>query len=287
MRTFTKFLDYEILHTGNYRLTTAMIIGGIVAVLIIIFLLWIIKKILFHKSKAKTYNEGNLYSLYQIIKYFIWTIGIIIILEILGFKLHALMAGSAGLLVGVGLGLQSTFNDFIAGLILLFEGSIKVGDILEVDNHIVCMQSIGLRTSEAINRDNIRIIIPNSLITTNKVINWTHQSRKARFRIDIGVTYESDVDLVIKLLKESAGEYIDEAHRDSITVHFTDFGDSALNFRLFFFSSNIFRIEKEKSEIRKIISRKFNENNISIPYPQRDIHIKSTDFHKNTSEIYE
>ena len=140
-------------------------------------------------------------------KYVIWIFTILIILDTIGIKLNVLLAGSAALLVGVGLGLQNTFNDFISGIILLFEGSIKVGDILEIDNDVVKIQIIGLRTSEAMNRDDIVIILPNSLITTNKVINWSHQSKKTRFRINVGVAYGSDVDLVLEILQKSALEH--------------------------------------------------------------------------------
>jgi small-conductance mechanosensitive channel len=113
---------------------------------------------------------------------------------------------------------------------LLFEGSIKVGDILEVDGQVVRILKIGLRTSKAINRDDIVIILPNSLMTSNKVINWSHQEKKTRFRIKVGVAYGSDVDLVIKLLKESALEHPEITHRESILARFIDFGNSSLDF---------------------------------------------------------
>jgi len=188
-------------------------------------------------------------------------------------------------LVGIGLGLQETFNNFISGVILLFEGSVKVGDILEIDGEVVRMQRIGLRTSSAKNRDDIIIILPNSLITTNKVINWSHQSAKTRFRIKVGVAYGSDVDLVMKILKESALEHPEISDKSAIITRFIDFGNSSLDFELLFFSSNIFRIENVKSEIRRVINRKFAENKITIPFPQVDLHFKSDNtgyFNKRT-----
>jgi small-conductance mechanosensitive channel len=193
----------------------------------------------------------------------------------IGISVTVLLAGSAALLVGIGLGLQQTFNDVISGIILLSERSIKIGDILEIDGDIVRIQQIGIRTSKGLNRDEISIIIPNSLITTNKVINWSHQSRKTRFRINVGVAYGSDVDLVLKILEESAQEHLDISDTNLIEVRLINFGNSSLDFQLLFFSKNIFRIEKVKSDIRKIINRKFTENNITIPFPQMDIHYKS------------
>ena len=170
--------------------------------------------------------------------------------------------------------MQSTFKDFISGIILLFEGSIKVGDILEIDNDVVKIKKIRLRTSVAINRDDIIIILPNSLITTNKVINWSHQTKKTRFDIKVGVAYGSDVDLIISILKESASEYLNNEGTSNINVQFLDFGSSSLNFMLLFYSKDIFRIETIKSDIRKVINRKFIKNKITIPYPQIDLHVK-------------
>ncbi len=196
-------------------------------------------------------------------------------IESLGFKITVILAGSAALLVGVGLGLQQTFNDFVSGIILLFERTIKVGDILEIDKSIVKILKIGLRTSDAIDRDDISIILPNSSIINNKVINWSHQSKKARFRIFVNVAYGSDVDLVIKLLIESAVEHPQIFDKNLINARFINFGNSSLDFELLFFSENAFRIENVKSDIRKIINRKFIENHVVVPFPQMDIHIKS------------
>jgi small-conductance mechanosensitive channel len=113
------------------------------------------------------------------------------------------------------------------------------------------------------------------LITTNKVTNWSHQSRKTRFKINVGVAYGSDVDLVLKILEESALEHPDIFDKNLVEVRLVDFGNSSLDFQLLFFSKNIFRIEKVKSDIRKIIHKKFRENNITIPFPQMDVHMKS------------
>lgn len=275
MDTINSFIEFELFKIGKYSLTVGILLTVLFAIIFTKVALWIFKKIIFRKKNLKRFEEGNLHSLYQIIKYVIWIFAILIILETVGLKLNVLLAGSAALLVGIGLGLQNTFNDFISGIILLFEGSIKIGDILEIDNDVVKIQRIGLRTSEAMNRDDIVTILPNSLITTNKVINWSHQSKKTRFRINVGVAYGSDVDLVIEILQKSALEHPEIKDGSSINVRFLNFGNSSLDFALLFFSKNIFRIESVKSEIRIIINRKFIENNITIPFPQIDLHLKS------------
>jgi small-conductance mechanosensitive channel len=275
METLNNVLNFELFSLGNY---TVKISKLVIIVLIIFFtkvILWAIGKALFRKKKYKSLDTGTSYAIFQIIKYVLYVISIGFILETIGIKITILLAGSAALLVGVGLGLQQTFNDIISGLILLTERSIKINDILEVDGDIVKIESIGLRTSKALNRDDISIIIPNSLITTSKVINWSHQSQKARFKIDVGVAYGSDVDLVIKILEESAFEHPDVFNRELVEARLMNFGNSSLDFQLLFFSKNIFRIGKAKSDIRRIINKKFAKNNISIPFPQMDVHFKS------------
>lgn len=251
------------------------ILSIVITLAITRFIIWLIKKALYSKNKLKPFDEGNSYALFQIISYVIWIIAFAIILETIGVKINVLLAGSAALLVGIGLGLQQTFNDIISGVILLFEGSTKVGDVLEIDNDVILVQSIGLRTSKGLNRDEIVVIIPNSQITTNKVINWSHQSKKTRFKINIGVAYGSDVDLVEELLRASVIEHPQIHEQDFIEARFTDFGNSSLDFQILFFSRNVFRIEKVKSEIRKTVNRKFLENKVTIPFPQMDVHVKS------------
>lgn len=275
MDIFNEFIEFEIISLGEFKLKVYTLLSVLIILFVTKLILWIIKKALFRKQKPNKIELGNIYALYQIIKYVIWVIAFGLILESLGIKVTVLIAGSAALLVGVGLGLQQTFNDIISGIILLSERTIKVGDILEIDDDVVTIQNIGLRTSSGLNRDEISIIIPNSAITTNKVINWSHQSMKTRFRINVGVAYGSNVDLVMKVLSESALEHADISDKSSVEVRLVDFGNSSLDFQVLFFSKNIFRIEKVKSDIRKIINQKFTENNISIPFPQMDVYIKS------------
>jgi small-conductance mechanosensitive channel len=266
-----KILEFKLIDTGQYALTVGQLITIIIIIVLTKVILKLIKKALL-KTTPETAEKGNLFALMQIISYVVWIIAIIIILDTIGLKITALLTGSAALLVGVGLGLQQTFNDFISGIILLFEGKTKVGDILEVDNDILILKNIGLRTTEGVDRDGISVFVPNSKIINNKVVNWTHQVRKTRFRIDVGVAYGSNIDLVIQLLKESALEHPEVTDKEKTEARLTDFGDSSLNFQLLFFSHNVFRIERIKSDIRKIINRKFEENNITIPFPQMDVY---------------
>ncbi len=267
-------IKYKIIELDNYSFTVQNIITILVIVIITKIVLSIIRRTLLRVSKIKNERQEDFYTIIKIVNYIIWTIAIIIILNSLGIQITALLTGSAALLVGIGLGLQQTFNDFISGIILLFEGKTKVGDILEIEGKLMTLANIGLRTSEGIDRDGVTIIIPNSKIVTDKVINWTHQEDKIiRFNIKLGVAYGSDVELVIKILESCAIEHPQVINKERVEARFVDFGDSSLNFELFFFSKVIFRIGKIESDIRRAINKKFIENNITIPFPQVDVHI--------------
>lgn len=275
LETITNILEFELLRIANHEIRVFTLVSILVIYVLTKISLYLIRKAIFRKKKFIKTDSGNTYALFQIIKYVIWVIATALILDTLSIKVTVLIAGSAALLVGVGLGLQQTFNDVISGIILLSERSIKIDDVLEIDGDVIKIQSIGLRTSKGLNRDDISIIIPNSLITTNKVINWSHQSQKTRFRINIGVAYGSDVELIIKTLEESAFEHPDIDDRQSIEARLVNFGSSSLDFQLLFFSRNIFRIGKVKSDIHRIINQKFTEKNIIIPFNQLDVNIKN------------
>lgn len=279
MEIINKFLDFEILHLGDYSLKVYHIFSVLIILLITKIIIWIINKALKNKKLIKI-EENNSHAVFQIISYILWIIAITLILETIGVKVTVLIAGSAALLVGVGLGLQQTFNDVISGIILLIEGTTKVGDILEIDSDVVKIQDIGLRTSKVQNRNNISIIIPNSLITTNKVINWSHQSTKSRFKIDVGVAYGSDVTLVKSILEKSVLMHPKIIFKKSVEARLVSFGDSSLNWEILFFSKDAFIIEKIKSDIRMILNNKLIENNINIPFPQMDVYIKSNTANK-------
>lgn len=270
-----EFLNFDLVNIGEYQIRVYSLVSILLIYSITKIALWLMQKTIFREHRFRNFDKGSSYALFQIIRYIIWVIAAGFILEAIGIKVTVLIAGSAALLVGVGLGLQQTFNDIVSGIILLSEQSIKIDDVLEIDGDVVRIQSIGLRTSKGLNRDDISIIIPNSLITTSKVINWSHQTKEIRFRIDVGVAYGSDVDLVIQVLEASVSEHPDVTKDALIEARLINFGNSSLDFHVLFFSNKIFRINRVKSDIRRNINRKFAENGVTIPFPQMDLHLKS------------
>jgi len=274
MEKLSEFLDFQIFHVGDYSIKVHSIISAVIIFFVAKFIIWLIKKTMFGKKRLDLFEKKNISGLFQVVKYIIWIVSIALILNAFNIKVTVLLAGSAALLVGIGMGLQQTFNDFISGIILLIEGSTKVGDVLEIDGEVIKIEEIGLRTSKGLSRNDIVMIIPNHLITTNKVINWSHQIKKTRFKVEVGVAYGSDVDVIYKILKDSVFENKDIIDRDSIEPRFVNFGNSSIDFEVLFYSNNVFTIEKTKSDIRKTIYKNLAKNNITIPFPQMDVYLK-------------
>ena len=213
-------------------------------------------------------------TIFLLTKYIGWFVSIIVSLNVLGVNITALMFGSTALLVGLGLGLQNIFKDLVSGLFLLFEGSIKIGDVIEADGVIGKVMEINLRSSEVMTRDDVIIIIPNSKFIAEKVVNWSHDSDQVRFMVKVNVAYGSDVDTVYKCLEETMAENSIVSESPEPFVRFTNFGDSSLQFEMIFWSDSTFRIENVKSNLRKSVYKKLAAYNLQIPFPQRDVHIK-------------
>lgn len=269
------FLEFELFKYGNMRITVLSIVIIVLTLIIIRGVIFILKRLLKRFFEKREVDSGRQVALIQIIKYLIYILGVLFILKSLGIGLTGLMLGSGALLVGIGFGLQNTFNDFLSGIILLFEGGVSVGDDLDVDGRFGHVHRIGLRTTELISRDDVKIIIPNSSLVSNAVINWSHNRRPARFHITVGVSYGSDMDQVEKLLLECANEQHSIRKSPAPSVQLVDYGDSSVDFKLLFFSRDFILIERIKSDVRKRVFKKFKEHGVEIPFPQRDVWMKS------------
>jgi small-conductance mechanosensitive channel len=247
----------------------------LLAFLIFIFarlIAWLITQVAMHPYyKQKQVDIGTQYAVNQLLTYVIFVIAFFVAIESLGVQFAWLWGGAAALLVGVGLGLQQTFNDLTSGIILLFERSIEVGNVVDLDGTVGIVRKIGLRTSQVETRDNIIIIVPNSMLITDQVVNWSHFDDKARFKVTVGVAYGSDIDKVKDILLRVAKENAFVLEHPSPSVFFAGFGDSSLNFQLYFWSRNFMFIERVKSDIRFEIDRVFRKNDVKIPFPQRDL----------------
>ncbi len=276
-----EFLQYTLISFGDYDITILSVLKFIAFFVVIFFLLQIIKKTIFKLSRIEL---GKKYAIYNLTKYFIMVLACVIGIQILGFNLSILLAGSAALLVAIGLGLQSLFSDFVSGIILLVDSSVKVNDILDINGLVCKVKEINLRTTTVLTRDDKYIILPNTDLTRNHLINWTHSHISARFEVKVGVDYRSDVKLVMRLLKEATDQQSGVINEPVPFVRFTDYGDSALHFSVFFWSEEVFRVENIMSNIRARIFELFRMNDITIPFPQRVLHMAHPTYGEKTND---
>jgi small-conductance mechanosensitive channel len=269
------FWTYTIFKIGVYSFKVGNLISATLLIMLTLVAVALVKRII----ERPKFVQNNLdykrqHSVFMIVKYFIWVISFLLLLEVLDFKVTLILAGSAALLVGIGLGLQNIFADFISGFFLLFEGTIKIGDIIEVDDVVGKVTEINLRSSEVLTRDGVTFIIPNSKFVVEKVTNWSRNTENVRFMVDIGVAYGSDIDQVMEVLKKCLNENKYVEKNPSSFIRFKNFGDSSLDFQLIFWTKEVFLVENVKSNLRIGIYRALQKNGITIPFPQRDVHIK-------------
>ena len=272
-------MGYELWRFGEGELAPSFQISNIVyAILLYILgktLVWVVLELLNQYFNREKTDKGARYAINQIAQYVIYTAITLSILDALGFELSVLWAGAAALLVGFGLGLQQLFNDLVSGILIMIEGSVQVGDVVEVDNFVGTVLTIGIRASKIRTRDNIAVIVPNSHLVMEGVVNWSHISNKKRFSVSVGVAYGSNTELVKTLLKDVALRHEKILDFPDPFIRFVNFGDSSLDFELHFWTYNLEGIQDILSDLRFAIDASFRENKVEIPFPQRDLWVRN------------
>lgn len=247
-----------------------MLVGVLVVWVLTTLLLRAIKRIIHRKNqKPEERSEiGRRTSIYLLARYVIWTVSFVLILEILGFQISVLLAGSAALLVGFGLGVQPIFRDIVSGVFLLFEGAIEVGDVLELDGKLGKVREINLRTSEILTNDGLTMIVPNHKFITENVLNWTHISAQpSAFRIQVKTPYNVEEDQILALLHrvaEDAPEVLSEEEAYQPQVLLTDLQDKFALYELRFWTRNKFEAEKLQSDLRGAIRKELRAAEIPM-----------------------
>ncbi|MEM7102272.1 MAG: mechanosensitive ion channel domain-containing protein [Bacteroidota bacterium] len=275
METLQQFLETKFFEGTDFEFPLINIFYALLILTIARLILWVLIKILLPRYyKRRKVDRGSRFAVNQILRYFTYVIAILMALQALGIQLTVIWGGAAALAVGIGLGLQQTFNDFASGIILLFDRSIEVGDVIQIGTTIGKVEKIGMRTSQVWSRNNVMLIIPNSKMVVESVVNWSHNDKMARFSVQVGVAYGSDTAKVKELLLQAVNEHGQVLKKPTPFVRFQQFADSSLNFEVFFFSEDMLGIDDVQSDIRFRIDELFRENNVEIPFPQRDIHIK-------------
>lgn len=263
------------LHLGegekSIHITVGLILLLLLAFLVTSFVLkWL--RLLFTR-KMQGDDKLKFISIFKFIKYLVYVAVILVTMSVAGIDITILITASAALFVGLGLALQELFQDVIAGIFIIIDKSLLVGDIIEVDGKVVKVFEIKLRTTRALTRDDKVIVIPNHMFISNIIYNHTQNQDTTRESVEVGVAYGSDVDKVTELLLEAAKQHPGVLKHPEPFVHFEDFGDSALLFSIKFYISESFSSPGLKSDIRYRIDRAFRENKVTIPFPQRDIHV--------------
>ncbi|MFY0684761.1 MAG: mechanosensitive ion channel [Balneola sp.] len=281
--TPTEVFNYlsELLNTTLFELkdTPVTLLSICIFILFIIgfsFLGSFIKRLLNNKILPRFINDSGLrFTLSRMTQYVVMIIGVLISFQFVGIDLTGLAVIFGFLSVGIGFGLQNVTSNFISGLIVLFERPISIGDRVLVNGIEGDVQEINIRSTTVKSLNNISIIVPNSEFISKDVVNYSYGDPTYRLVIDVGVSYSSDLDLVLKALNEVAEENESILDTPKHDVHLRSFGDSAWNMKLLVWVANVKDHYRILNELNQAIVRKFREHDIEIPFPQRDINFRN------------
>jgi small-conductance mechanosensitive channel len=268
------FLGYSFNFGTDVHITVQTILIVLLALIIASYLLRLSRKLITRKLPDN--DKEKFVSVFGYLKWLAYIIIFLVTMQSSGVNVTAIFAASAALLIGVGLALQTLFQDIISGIFILIDQSVHVGDIIELEGKVGRVVEIKLRTTRAVTIDNKVLVIPNHLYLTNSLYNWTENGVETRESVSVGVAYGSDVQLVKSVLLKAVKSNSKVIQKPAPTVFFTNFGESSLDFKISFTLNNSFEAAITQSDIRFEIDTLFREHQISIPFPQRDVHVYKT-----------
>ncbi|NER15457.1 mechanosensitive ion channel [Leptobacterium flavescens] len=271
MKEIKEFLSLTIYKTEGVSITIGTFLLILISCILAFYLLKLIRRLITRKLPED--DKNKFVSIFKFINYLVYIILIISVLNASGVNLTVLLTASAALFVGLGFALQHLFQDIISGILIILDQSLHVGDIIEIENKVGKVFDIKLRTTRAITRDDKILVIPNHKFLTDTIYNYTQNHKMTRETINIGVAYGSDTELVQSILLECVGDQKGVLKKPKPIVLFEDFGDSALLFGVYYYINDSYNSPLISSDIRYEIDKKFRENQIVIPFPQRDVHI--------------
>lgn len=265
------FMSYKLVDGDKVVITVSTLVTIVVAIFTVTYILKLIHKIVV--AKLPQDDKNKFLSIFSFLKYFLYILAVITVLHSSGVDLTVLLTASAALFVGLGFALQYLFQDIISGILIILDQSLHIGDIIEVEGKVGRVFETRLRTTRALTRDDKVIVIPNHKFLTDSIYNYTQNHKTTRENVKVSVAYGSDVELVSKLLLEIIDGKKGILKNPTPFVLFEDFGDSALMFSVNYYTNDSYGDPRIKSDLRFLIDAAFRKNNISIPFPQRDIHI--------------
>ncbi len=261
----SKFLEYELYTSKSLSITIGTILFIVFTLLITKYGLTFLRKTVIKNSPPDV--ALRLRSVFNFVNYFIYVIMFFFILNVVGLNISMFLTTSAALFVGLGFALQDIFRDIIAGIYILFDKTLNMGDVIEVNGQVARVKAIHLRCTIVETRNLKDIVIPNRKLIDDIVYNWTHEDPVIRARIDVGVYIGTDVELVKAVLISAVEDNKDVLKKPQPIVFIDQFGDSSIRFILYYFIENAFDNDRISSDIRFAIDKKFKLNNIALPVP--------------------
>jgi small-conductance mechanosensitive channel len=260
--------------------------GDIILFFIVILVArWMAKLTVFILDEQILYKPGRkkdvVASVSSLVKFSIITFGFIIGLIAIGVELDKLTILISAFGVGIGFGLQNIFNNLVSGIIMVFERPLQVGDVIQVGTMIGTVKSIGIRSSVVRTFDGSEVIVPNGNLISNELINWTHSDMQRRLSVKVGIAYGTDPKKVIDILVEVADKNESILKLPKPYVLFNEFGDSSLNFELRCWTDDFDNWIFVASDLHVEVNNALKEAGITIPFPQRDVHMYGTDTSSN------
>ncbi len=267
------FFGTSIIHTKDVNFTLGTLFALIIAFIITNYLLRFIRLLI--TRKLPIMDKVKFISLFQFIKYFVYILVIMFTLNASGVNVSVLITASAALFIGLGFALQQLFQDVIAGVMIILDQSLRVGDVIEIEKRVGKVTEINLRTTRVVTRNERVLVVPNHKFMNEVLFNWTQNHNVVREDILVRVAHGSDVELVRQILLEIANKDPRVEKKPKAHVFFENFGESSLDFTLYIYVTDSFAVLSLKSDIRFEIDKKFKIHNIKIPLPQREIYINN------------
>lgn len=264
-------LGLSLIKTSNINFTLGALIVMVFVFWFTSFALRMVRKFITRKLPPEDTNK--FISIFQFIKYLVYLFVIMFGLRISGVDITVLLTASAAIFIGLGFALQQLFQDLIAGILIIIEQSLKVGDIIEINGKVGRVQRISLRSTRAYTRNQRVMIIPNHMFMNDLLFNWTQNNTVVRDNITIQVAYGADTRLAEKILYDSVKNIPTILSDPKPNVLLDNFGESWLDFVVNFYVNDAFGVQTIKSDLRFEVDKNFRANNIIVPFPQRELHV--------------
>ena len=273
LETILRYLRTPLVVLSGTPVTTLTLLTAILIVIVAKIIATLVGRSLDRVLAAREVDRGLRFAAGKITRYVIMVVGVFVAIGTLGIDTRAIMAGGAVLLVGIGFGLQKLAENFISCLLVLIERPVKKGDFIDAGGVLGVVEDIGLRATRVTSRDGVQVILPNANLMSSTVINYSAPTHERRFQIHIGVAYGTDLELAVKVITEVANAEPKVLKAPAPEVRHMGFNDSAIDLVLLVWIAEAKEDLIVGSKLRFALDKAFRKHKITIPFPQRDVHI--------------